>query len=216
MKGAALSTEAKGERIPRRGIRQAVRVSNDSPEGAGDLEPDICWQAIRSRDRRFDGRFLVGAVTNHVYCRSTCPAPFAIPSNICLFACAAAAEAAGFRPCTRCRPESSPGTPAWLGTSAVVSRALRMIWQGGLTSNNVEELAERVGIGSRQLRRLFLQHLGASPIKVACTHRLHFAHRRRSHCDEWPPVRKDKIRYANRQRIVPGLFLSMRRTRPSS
>ncbi len=141
----------------------------------GSVEAAICWQALRSRDRRFDGRFYVAAVTTGIYCRPTCPVPFAKPDNISLFACAAAAETAGFRPCTRCRPQASPGTPAWLGTSAVVSRALRLIWQGGLDDKSVEQLAERVGIGSRQLRRLFVQHLGASPVKIASTHRLHFA-----------------------------------------
>jgi AraC family transcriptional regulator, regulatory protein of adaptative response / DNA-3-methyladenine glycosylase II len=91
------------------------------------------------------------------------------------FASAAAAEAAGFRPCQRCRPDTSPGTPAWIGTSAVVSRALRLIAEGALDDADVNKLASRVGIGSRQLRRLFVQHLGASPIKVATTQRLHFA-----------------------------------------
>lgn len=142
-----------------------------------ELEPDICWQAMRSRDRRFDGRFFVAAVTTGIYCRSICPVPFAKPNNIALFPCAAAAEAAGFRPCRRCRPETAPGTPAWAGTSAVVARALRLIWDGALDGNSVDELAERLGIGSRQLRRLFIRHLGVPPIKIASTHRVHFARR---------------------------------------
>jgi AraC family transcriptional regulator of adaptative response / DNA-3-methyladenine glycosylase II len=140
-----------------------------------EMEPDICWQAMRSRDRRFDGRFYVAAVTTGIYCRPICPVPFAKQNNIALFPCAAGAEAAGFRPCRRCHPETSPGTPAWLGTSAVVSRALRLIWDGALDGGSVDELAERVGIGSRQLRRLFMEHLGVPPIKIASTHRLHFA-----------------------------------------
>ena len=148
-----------------------LRMRSDDTE----LEPDICWQAMRSRDRRFDGRFYVAAVSTGVYCRPICPVPFAKPNNIALFPCAAAAEAAGFRPCRRCHPEASPGTPAWLGTSAVVSRALRLIWDGALDAGSVDELAERVGIGSRQLRRLFIEHLGVPPIKIASTHRLHFA-----------------------------------------
>jgi AraC family transcriptional regulator of adaptative response / DNA-3-methyladenine glycosylase II len=143
--------------------------------GRTELEPDICWQAIRSRDRRFDGRFFVAAVTTGIYCRPICPVPFAKPNNIALYPCAAAAEAAGFRPCRRCHPETSPGTPAWFGTSAVVSRALRLIWEGALDRSSVDRLAERLGVGSRQLRRLFIQHLGAPPIKIAGTHRVHFA-----------------------------------------
>lgn len=151
--------------------KPAVSASTGDP----DLEPDICWQAMQSRDRRFDGRFFVAAVTTGIYCRPICPVPFAKPNNISLFPCAAAAEAAGFRPCRRCHPETAPGTPAWVGTSAVVSRALRLIWEGALDGGNVEMLAERVGIGSRQLRRLFIEHLGVPPIKIASTHRLHFA-----------------------------------------
>jgi AraC family transcriptional regulator of adaptative response / DNA-3-methyladenine glycosylase II len=149
----------------------------DTPIGTSDteLEPDICWQAMRSRDRRFDGRFFVAAVTTGIYCRPICPVPFAKPNNIALFPCAAAAEMGGFRPCRRCHPETSPGTAAWLGTSAVVSRALRLIWEGALDDSSVDKLAERVGIGARQLRRLFIQYLGVPPIKIASTHRLHFA-----------------------------------------
>jgi AraC family transcriptional regulator, regulatory protein of adaptative response / DNA-3-methyladenine glycosylase II len=140
-----------------------------------DLEPDICWQAVYSRDARFDGRFFAGAATTRVYCRSICPVPFARPNNIMWFASAAAAEQAGFRPCQRCRSAASPGTPAWLGTSAVVSRALRLIAEGALDSGNIEDLAERVGLGSRHLRRLFVEHLGASPVRIAMTRRVHFA-----------------------------------------
>ena len=130
---------------------------------------------LYSRDRRFDGRFFAGAATTKIYCRPICPIPFAKPNNLVWFACAAAAAAAGFRPCRRCRPETSPGTPAWLGTSAIVSRALRLISEGALNESGVEDLADRVGVGSRQLRRLFVEHLGASPVKVAITHRVHFA-----------------------------------------
>jgi AraC family transcriptional regulator, regulatory protein of adaptative response / DNA-3-methyladenine glycosylase II len=88
---------------------------------------------------------------------------------------AAAAAEAGFRPCLRCRPECSPGTPAWLGTSNTVSRALRLIEETGLEEGGIENLAERLGIGSRHLRRLFVHHLGATPSAVARTRRLHFA-----------------------------------------
>ena len=110
-----------------------------------------------------------------VYCRPICPAPTAKEKNCRYFPSAAAAAEAGFRPCLRCRPESSPGTPAWLGTSNTVSRALRLIGESGLEDGGVEVLAERLGVGSRHLRRLFLRHLGATPIAVAQTRRLHFA-----------------------------------------
>jgi AraC family transcriptional regulator of adaptative response / DNA-3-methyladenine glycosylase II len=95
--------------------------------------------------------------------------------NVRYFPTAAAAAEAGFRPCLRCRPECSPGTPGWLGTSNTVSRALKLIGESALEDGGVDALAERLGIGARHLRRLFLQHLGAPPAAVAHTRRLHFA-----------------------------------------
>jgi AraC family transcriptional regulator, regulatory protein of adaptative response / DNA-3-methyladenine glycosylase II len=139
------------------------------------LDWQVCSRARLSRDARFDGKFFIGVVTSRVYCRSICPAPTAKEENVRYYASAPAAEEAGFRPCLRCRPECSPGTPAWSGTSNTVSRALRLISESGLEAGGVEGLAERLGVGSRHLRRLFLQHLGATPSAVAQTRRLHFA-----------------------------------------
>jgi AraC family transcriptional regulator of adaptative response / DNA-3-methyladenine glycosylase II len=139
------------------------------------LDWQTCSRARLSRDPRFDGKFFIGVIGSGVYCRSICPAPTAKETNVRYFPSAAAAAEAGFRPCLRCRPESSPGTPAWMGTSTTVSRALRLIGESGLEDGGVEVLAERLGVGSRHLRRLFLQHLGATPIAVAQTRRLHFA-----------------------------------------
>lgn len=90
---------------------------------------------------------------------------------------AAAAEAAGYRPCRRCRPECSPGTPAWEGTSVTVARALRLIDDGALDDDGVEALAARLGVGDRYLRRLFREQVGVSPAAVASTRRVHFAKR---------------------------------------
>ncbi len=130
-----------------------------------------------SRDPRFDGKFFIAVKTTGIYCRPICPAPSPKVRNIEYYASAAAAAEAGFRPCLRCRPEAAPGTPAWLGTSAVVRRALRLIQDGALDRGSVDELAAKIGIGPRHLHRLFVQHVGASPIAVAQTRRLHFAKR---------------------------------------
>jgi AraC family transcriptional regulator of adaptative response / DNA-3-methyladenine glycosylase II len=140
-----------------------------------DALPRPYFDALRSRDARFDGKFFVGVVTTGIYCRPICPAPPAKRKNLRWFPCAAAAESAGFRPCRRCRPEAAPGTPAWTGTSATVSRALALISDGALDSADVDELAARVGVGSRHLRRLFDQHLGANPVAVAQCRRVQFA-----------------------------------------
>ncbi|MBZ5612988.1 MAG: helix-turn-helix domain-containing protein [Acidobacteriia bacterium] len=139
------------------------------------LDWQVCSRARLSRDARFDGKFFIGVIGSRVYCRPICPAPTAKEKNCRYFPSAAAAAEAGFRPCLRCRPECSPGTPAWLGTSNTVSRALRLIGESGLEDGGVEVLAERLGVGSRHLRRLFLKHLGATPMAVAQTRRLHFA-----------------------------------------
>ncbi|HLQ51083.1 MAG TPA: AlkA N-terminal domain-containing protein [Terriglobales bacterium] len=139
------------------------------------LDWQVCSRARLSRDARFDGKFFIAVLSSRIYCRPICPARTAKERNVRYFPSAAAAAEAGFRPCLRCRPECSPGTPAWLGTPNTVSRALRLISESGLEDGGVEVLAERLGVGSRHLRRLFLRHLGATPSAVAQTRRLQFA-----------------------------------------
>lgn len=141
------------------------------------FDRDICYRAVQSRDARFDGRFFTGVRSTGIYCRPICPARTPAPRNCVFFGCAAAAEDAGFRPCRRCRPETSPGTPAWQGSSATISRALRLIEEGALDTGDLPGLAARLGMGDRHLRRLFVEHLGASPRAVAMTRRIHFAKR---------------------------------------
>lgn len=137
-----------------------------------DLDHDACYRALCLRDPRFDGRFFVGVKTTGIYCRPICPARTPSLENVTFYPTAAAAQDAGFRPCLRCRPETSPDLGAWRGTSNTVSRALALIELGALTEASVEDLANRVGVGERQLRRLFRQHLGASPVAVAQSRRL--------------------------------------------
>lgn len=139
------------------------------------LDPEALEAARQSRDVRFDGRFFVGVLTTGIYCRPVCPVRVPMKENVQLYRTAAAAAGAGFRPCLRCRPESSPGTPAWTGASWKVSRALQLIDQGFLDDAGVAELAAQLEVGPRQLSRLFQQHLGASPVEVGKTRRLHFA-----------------------------------------
>lgn len=139
------------------------------------LNNDEYEDARQSRDPRFDGRFFVGVLTTGIYCRPVCPVRVPKKENIQLYRTAAGAAEAGFRPCLRCRPESSPGTPAWIGAPYKVSRALQLIAKGCLDDGSVESLADQLSIGPRQLTRLFQQHVGASPIAVAQTQRLHFA-----------------------------------------
>ncbi len=139
------------------------------------LDRSICDRAREARDARFDGLFFVGVHSTGIYCRPICPAPSPRPENIVYYPTAAAAAAAGLRPCLRCRPETAPGTPAWDGTAATVSRAMTLIRQGALDRGSVEALAGRLGIGARHLRRLFRRHIGATPKAMADTQRLLFA-----------------------------------------
>jgi AraC family transcriptional regulator of adaptative response / DNA-3-methyladenine glycosylase II len=143
------------------------------------LDPAICYRALQTHDERFDGRLFVGVTSTGIYCRPVCPARPARLENCRFFCSAAAAAEAGFRPCLRCRPETAPDLGSWRGTSNTVSRGLALIAAGELDGEDatVERLAERVGVGGRQLRRLFLQHLGASPGTVAQTRRVLFAKR---------------------------------------
>ncbi len=139
------------------------------------LDADTCYRAVRTRDARFDGRFFTAVKTTGIYCRPLCPARTPRRENIRFFPSAAAAQAAGFRPCLRCRPEVSPGSPASQGTYATVARAVRLIEDGALDQADVPTLAHRLGVGDRHLRRLFVDHLGAGPLAVAQTRRIHLA-----------------------------------------
>jgi len=137
-----------------------------------DLDHDACYRALQTRDARFDGRLFIAVKTTGIYCRPICPARTPKVENITFYPTAAAAQEAGFRPCLRCRPETSPDLGAWRGTSNTVSRALSLIEAGALDEADLDALAARLGVGERQLRRLFRQHLGASPIAVAQTRRV--------------------------------------------
>jgi AraC family transcriptional regulator of adaptative response / DNA-3-methyladenine glycosylase II len=140
-----------------------------------ELDWRVCSRARLARDARFDGKFYIGVHSTRIYCRPICHARASREENVCYFSTAAAAAAAGFRPCLRCRPECSPGTPAWAGTKTTVARALRLLNESSLEEGGVEALADHLGVGSRHLRRLFLRHLGATPRDIAHTRRLHFA-----------------------------------------
>jgi AraC family transcriptional regulator, regulatory protein of adaptative response / methylated-DNA-[protein]-cysteine methyltransferase len=138
-----------------------------------------CDRARVSRDPAYDGRFFTGVRTTRIYCRPVCPVRPARSANVSFWPSAAAAEAAGFRPCLRCRPETAPFCPAWNGSRTTAERAVRLIAEGALDGEDasVEALAARVGVGARHLCRLFARHVGASPVQVARTLRVQRAKR---------------------------------------
>jgi AraC family transcriptional regulator, regulatory protein of adaptative response / DNA-3-methyladenine glycosylase II len=138
------------------------------------MDTDTLYLAFSTRDPRHDGRFYVGVTTTGIYCRPTCPAR-PKQENIRFFRSKAEAEKAGFRPCLRCRPDLSPTSIQWQGTAAVIARAFGMINRGEADGCKLSGLAERLGMTDRHLRRLFQEHLGASPLEVAISRRLHLA-----------------------------------------
>ena len=134
------------------------------------------WQFIdyeRTVPLSYHRQRMKGAVrTTRIYCRPVCPVKHPLTRNVTYYPTAAAAEAAGYRPCLRCRPETAPFCPAWNGTRSTVARALKLIDGGALERGSVDALAEKLGITSRHLARLFERHVGASPQQVATTRRV--------------------------------------------
>lgn len=136
------------------------------------LNFETCNAARLRRDPAFDGKFFTAVRTTGIYCRPVCPVKQPLTKNVSYYPTAAAAERAGYRPCLRCRPETAPFCAAWNGTRTTVERALRLIEAGALDTGKVGDLAGRLGVGSRHLARLFVDHVGASPIQTAQTLRI--------------------------------------------
>ena len=130
-----------------------------------------------SRDPTYDGVFFIAVKTTGVYCRPVCRVRQPLLKNVCFYQTAAAAERAGFRPCLRCRPESAPLSPAWNGTKTTVTKGMRLISKGALDQGTLEDLAVRLGVSTRHLRRLFREHVGATPLQAARTVRVQRAKR---------------------------------------
>ncbi len=130
-----------------------------------------------SRDRRFDGWFFVGVSSTGIYCRPVCPVRTPKRQNCHFFPNAAAAESAGFRPCLRCRPELAPGNGLLDVSSRLAQAAAALVEEGFLNSGSVADLAARVGVTDRHLRRIFEAEFGVSLIGFAQTHRLLMAKR---------------------------------------
>ena len=151
-------------------------------EASAAPDPAACYAALIARDPAADGRFFTCVTTTGIFCRPVCPARTPLPRNCRFVATAADAVAAGFRPCKRCRPDAAPGSAAWAGSGASVRRALGLIDSGVLDGDSgveiggarsgVEGLGDKLGLGERQVRRLFGKHLGAPPVAVAQAKRL--------------------------------------------
>ena len=187
------------------------------------LDADACWRAFRAHDARFDGRFYVGVATTRVYCRPVCRVRAPLRENCRFFASAAAAEAKGFRPCLRCRPELAPGHAAIDARSHLAAAAVDLIEGGVLDEGGVAALARRVGVSDRHLRRLFEAELGVSPIEYAQTHRLLLAKRlltdtampvtEVAQASGYASVRRFNASFASRYRMSPSRLRSTLQSR---
>ncbi len=131
------------------------------------IDFEASYQAILNRDRTKDGKLFVCVKTTGIFCRPICPARKPKPENCEFTPSAVHASMMGYRPCKRCRPESLPNSPAWEGTKATITKALKLIENGALDRDTLEGLATSCGMGERHLRRLFTQHLGKSPNAIA-------------------------------------------------
>jgi len=135
---------------------------------------DIFYKALETRDHRFDGQFFVGVKTTGIYCRPICPAkPKRV--NVEFYQSSWAAERAGYRPCLRCRPESAPRSAAWIGTSALVQRAIKVLHHPEMIGLDEDRLAERFGVSARHLRRVFVDEIGKTPKQLSFENRLNLA-----------------------------------------
>lgn len=135
---------------------------------------DIYYKAMLARDHRFDGKFFIGVKTTGIYCRPICPAK-PKRENVEFFNSYLMAEKAGYRPCLRCRPESAPDSPVWIGTTAIVQRGIRLIQNLESLQFNEDDFAAKFGVSARHLRRLFQEEIGKTPKQLAFENRLNLA-----------------------------------------
>jgi AraC family transcriptional regulator, regulatory protein of adaptative response / DNA-3-methyladenine glycosylase II len=139
------------------------------------LDFDTCYRAMASRDARFDGRFVVAVSSTGVYCRPVCPSRTPKRANTRFFRIPAAAEAAGYRACRRCRPDSAQESPEWNVRGDLAATALRMIAAGVVDEVGVGGLARRLAVSERHLHRQMVAEVGVGPQTLALSRRAHLA-----------------------------------------
>ncbi|MDN5748035.1 MAG: helix-turn-helix domain-containing protein, partial [Pseudonocardia sp.] len=139
------------------------------------LDHDRCYNALASRDARFDGHFIAAVRTTRIYCRPSCPAVKPKRTNVEFLPSAAAAQQRGYRACRRCRPDAVPGSPDWNTRADLAARAVRLIADGVVERDGVVGLATRLGYSERHVTRVLTAELGAGPLALARAHRVHTA-----------------------------------------
>src|SRR5258706_8230296 len=186
------------------------------------LDADQCYRALRTHDSRFDGRFFVGVARTRIYCRPVGTARTPHRANCTFYPSAAAAEAEGFRPCLRCRPELAPGYAVVDANRRLAQAAAGLVEDGRLVDANLAELAGALRVTDRHLRRVFQQEFGVSPVDYAQTHRLLLAKRLLTDTDlpiievamasGFASLRRFNDLFRTRYRMTPG---ELRRAAPS-
>ena len=186
------------------------------------LDSDQCYAALRTHDARFDGRFFVGVATTGIYCRPVCTARTPLRRNCRFFPSAAAAEAGGFRPCLRCRPELAPGYAVVDANRRLAQAAAGLIEDGRLTDARLPDVARELGVTDRHLRRVFQDEFGVAPVEYAQTQRLLLAKRLLTDTDMavvdvamasgFASLRRFNHLFRERYRLTP---LELRRTTPA-
>lgn len=166
-------------------------LTTRDPALATQAASDACYLALKARDARFDGRFFTGVTSTGIYCRPVCKVRTPKRENCQFFALAAQAESAGFRPCLRCRPELAPASAAgsdtllrpWSTQDAsfiLAQQAAELLDEPGLWSDgapSMADMAARLGVSERHVRRIFETHWGVSPLQYLQTRRLLMAKR---------------------------------------
>jgi AraC family transcriptional regulator, regulatory protein of adaptative response / DNA-3-methyladenine glycosylase II len=158
-----------GVRFPPEGVGGVGNDGDMSTDARTDarLDPESCYRAVKSRDRRFDGVFYTAVRTTGIYCRPSCPARTPAYANVTFHPSAASAQAAGYRACKRCLPDATPGSPDWDVAATAAGRAMRLIADGCVDREGVTGLAHRVGYTPRHLTRILTAELGAGPLALA-------------------------------------------------
>ncbi len=144
-----------------------IATAGSAVPAAGAPDEERCYRAVQSKDQRFDGWFYTAVRTTGIYCRPSCPAVTPKRQNVTFYPTAAAAQIAGYRACKRCRPDATPGSPAWNTRADVVGRAMRLIADGVIDRDGVTGLATRLNYSERQLNRLLTSEVGAGPLGLA-------------------------------------------------
>jgi AraC family transcriptional regulator of adaptative response / DNA-3-methyladenine glycosylase II len=189
------------------------------------LEPAAAYRALVAHDARFDGRLYVGVTSTGVYCRPVCRVRTPLQRNCRFFANAPSAEAAGFRPCLRCRPELAPGLSLVDSPQVLAAMAARLIDAAARTADDLylPDMAQRLGVTDRHLRRIFAAVHGVSPIHYLTTQRLLLAKQlltdtplpvtQVAHASGYASVRRFNDAFSTRYRMSPT---ALRRERPGS